>query len=115
MTKHRELYPSLQDETPYSQLQEIEAQISALPRHVLPKEEIAVWEDRIAPGDILAIATHEEGLDVAHAGIAIREAGRLHLLHASSEAEKVIVSPETLATYLQKRENRAGIIVARLI
>jgi len=116
MTKHRELYPSLQDETPYSQLQEIEAQISALPRHVLPKEEIADWEGKIAPGDILAVATHEEGLDVTHAGIAIRSTGHhLHLLHASSEAEKVIVSPETLATYLQKRENRAGIIVARLI
>ena len=114
MTKHREHYQSLRDETVYSEVREIEARLSALPRHVLPKEEIAVWEDRIAPGDILAIATHEEGLDVAHAGIAIREAGRLHLLHASSEAGRVITSPETLAACLQERENRAGIVVARL-
>ncbi len=114
MTQHRELYPSLRDDAVYEQLRAAELRLSALPRSILPKEEIDSWEGKITPGDILAIATHEEGLDATHAGLAIRRAGRLHLLHASSEAGRVIVSPENLAAYLQARENRAGIIVARL-
>ncbi|MDI9570438.1 MAG: DUF1460 domain-containing protein [Pseudomonadota bacterium] len=114
MTKHRELYPPLQDDETFHRLRAVEERLSTLPRHILPKEEIARWEERIAPGDILAIATREEGLDVAHMGLAIHRAGRLHLLHASSEAGKVIVSPKTLAAYLQGREDRAGVIVVRL-
>ena len=114
MTKHRELYLPLSDDDTYHRLKAVEMRLSALPRHVLPKEEIAIWEEKIAPGDILAVATHEEGLDVAHAGLAIRRAGRLHLLHASAATGRVIVSPETLAAYLQGQENRAGIIAARL-
>ncbi len=114
MTKHRALYPPLRYDDTFHRLRAVEMRLSVLPRHVLLKEEIAIWEEKIAPGDILAVATNEEGLDVAHAGLAIRRAGRLHLLHASSMAGRVIVSPETLAAYLQGQENRTGIIVARL-
>jgi len=114
MTKHRELYPPLGDADVWRELRETERRLSASPRLVLTKEEIARWEEKPAPGDLVAIATHEEGLDVAHAGIAIRVAGRLHLLHASSRAGRVIVSPETLAAYLEAQDDLAGVIVARL-
>ncbi len=114
MTKNRELYPPLGNADICREVQETERRLSASPRFVLPKEEIACWEGKIVSGDILAIATHEEGLDVAHAGLAIRRGGRLHLLHASSQAGRVIISPETLAAYLEAQDNRAGVIVGRL-
>ncbi|MBP8980316.1 MAG: DUF1460 domain-containing protein [Syntrophobacterales bacterium] len=114
MTQHRELYPPLGNADIRREIWEIERRLSASPRPVLTKEEIALWEGKITPGDLVAIATHEEGLDVTHAGLAIRRGGRLHLLHASSQAGRVIISPETLAAYLEAQDNRAGIIVARL-
>ncbi|HON23932.1 MAG TPA: DUF1460 domain-containing protein [Syntrophales bacterium] len=114
MSRHRELYPPPGNDPVWEEIGDIERRLSAGRRHFLPKEEITCWEGRVAPGDILAIATHRRGLDIVHAGLAIWVAGRLHLLHASTTAGKVIVSPEPLGVYLHAEEYRAGIVVARL-
>ena len=115
MTTHSELYPPLQDPTAYRQMMAIEGRLSETHCHILPKGEISRWEGEILEGDILAITTDTEGLDVCHVGIAVRLDGRLHLLHASQQAGQVVISPEMLADYLQQSPHRSGIMAARLV
>jgi hypothetical protein len=64
-------------------------------------------------GDIVGITTSIEGLDISHMGILVSKAGRIHLLHASSAAEKVVLSEETLEEYLLSSNPATGIMAAR--
>ena len=80
----------------------------------IPKEQLKNYEMNFQNGDIIAITTHIQGLDVAHTGFAIVQNGRLYLLHASSEDKKVIVSNETLQDYLARRKNHSGVIAGRI-
>jgi hypothetical protein len=72
-------------------------------------EQRVIWE-----GDIIGITTSEEGLDVCHAGLAVRSGRSLHLLHASQETGKVSVSSETLGDYLRASDTRTGVMVGRI-
>lgn len=114
MTIHSELYPPLRDPAACRQMTIIERRLSEIPRPLLPKGEISLREGKIEDGDILAITTDQEGLDVCHVGIATRLDGRLHLLHASQQAGQVVISPETLVDYLHQSPHRTGIMAARL-
>jgi len=113
MTRHRERYPALAEAEVYRQLEEIERRISARPLVYLPRERMHLAEGRILDGDLLAITTDLAGMDVTHVGIALRRRRRVHLLHASSAAGKVLVSTETLYGYLGKKRGRTGVMVAR--
>ncbi len=115
MTDHPERYPALEDEETFRRLREIEGRLSARPLVFLPREKLRRVEDRFQDGDILAITTDRGGMDVVHAGIALRLRRRVHFLHASSLAGKVLISPETLYGYLMKKKGRTGVIVARVV
>lgn len=115
MTRHRELFPALADPETFRQMREIEDLITARPPCFLPREKLRSVEDRIQEGDLLAITTRMPGMDVAHVGIALRRRGRIHLLHASRLAGKVLISPETLYGYLMKKKERTGVMVARAV
>ncbi len=113
MGTHRDLYPFLASDANYREMVEIEKQLSSTPLCVLPRSEVAQREHLIQDGDIIALATDIEGLDVTHTGLAIRlDDGRIHLLHASTVGE-VVISDEPLADYLQGVKRNTGIIVAR--
>ena len=113
MGTHRDLYPFLASDANYRAMVEIEKQLSSRPLIVLPRSEVAQREHLIQDGDIIALATDIEGLDVTHTGLAIRlDDGRIHLLHASTVGE-VVISDEPLADYLQGIKRNTGIIVAR--
>ena len=80
----------------------------------IPKENIGkIDEAEIKDGDIIAIVTSIEGLDVSHIGFACWQKGELHMIHASSAEEKVIFDPTSLETYLAKRKSHLGIRVFR--
>ncbi len=114
MSSHRELYPFLADNANYEQVKSAENRLNSKELCVLPREDIAAHEDRIQSGDIIALATSIEGLDVTHTGIATREAdGRIHLLHASTGSMQVEVSKLPLADYLKQISKNTGIIVVR--
>lgn len=75
---------------------------------------IAENEHLIKSGDIIALATSINGLDITHTGIATREKdGRIHLLHASTGSMEVEVSKLPLADYLKGIKSNTGIMVAR--
>ncbi len=64
--------------------------------------------NRIKTGDYLGIYTELSGLDVTHAGLAIKKDSEIYLRHASSVHKKVVDDP--LMTYMKKRP---GIVVYR--
>ncbi|WP_282048889.1 N-acetylmuramoyl-L-alanine amidase-like domain-containing protein [Maribacter aquivivus] len=114
MSTHRDLYPFLADEVNYSKIKASENYLNSQAICVLAQDEIAKNEHLIQSGDIIALATSINGLDVTHTGIATREKdGRIHLLHASTGSMQVEVSKLPLADYLKGIKSNTGIMVAR--
>ena len=114
MTTHRDLYPALKDVVNLRRMKSVERTINKRSRHFIPKRAVRGLEDRIRDGDLIAITTNTEGLDVQHVGLAVRVNHRIHLLHASSFEGKVVLSKKTLYRYLTESSTRSGIMVARL-
>jgi hypothetical protein len=113
MGTHPERYPALSAEKQLEQIRAIEAGLSAKPLFVLPVEELALQEGLLRDGDIVALATDIEGLDVTHTGIAITGGdGRIHLLHASTDGA-VTITKEPLTDYLKKISRNTGVMVVR--
>jgi hypothetical protein len=114
MSTHPDSYRQLKDS---SHLVEIIAQkendINSRQHFYIPEEKLAEVENQLMDGDIVGITTSINGLDISHMGILMRKAGRIHLLHASSTAEKVVLSDETLEEYLMNSKSTTGIMVAR--
>ncbi|HOG08015.1 MAG: DUF1460 domain-containing protein [Syntrophales bacterium] len=114
MTAHRDRYPPLADPECYRRVRAVEEALTAMPKVHLPRGRFRSQEARIHDGDILAVTALQDGIDVLHVGFAVRRRGRIHLLHASEAAGRVVVSPETVYRYLHRRRARTGLLVARL-
>ena len=114
MSTHRDLYPFLSDDENFEKIQASERYLNNQAICILPQDEIAANEHLIQTGDIIALTTSIDGLDITHTGIATREKdGRIHLLHASTGSMEVEVSELPLADYLKKIKSNTGIMVAR--
>ena len=75
----------------------------------LPPEELPICD-----GDILALVTTIEGLDVTHLGFAVWQGDKLHLMHASTAYKRVVVDEQSLYDYLRTRKSCPGVRVVRL-
>ncbi|MBU2974784.1 N-acetylmuramoyl-L-alanine amidase-like domain-containing protein [Zobellia sp. B3R18] len=114
MSTHRDLYPFLSDDENFEKVKASENYLNNQPICILAQDEIAANEHLIQTGDIIALTTSINGLDITHTGIATREKdGRIHLLHASTGSMKVEVSKKPLAEYLKGIKKNTGIMVAR--
>jgi len=114
MTTHPELYPPLKNAANFRSMKSVEERISRRPLFFIPKKDLIRFEDRICDGDLIAVTTNIEGLDVQHVGLAARVKHRIRLLHASSAEGRVVLSPKTLYRYLMQSRARSGIMVARI-
>ena len=114
MTTHPDLYSPLKNNANFQRMKSVERMISKRPLYFIPKKALRRLEDRIRDGDLIAITTNTEGLDVQHVGLAARVKNRIHLLHASSAERKVVLSKKTLCRYLIQSKVRSGIMVARV-
>ena len=114
MGTHRDLYPFLKDDKNFEKILVSEKELAQETFCYLPQDQIEANEHLIKTGDIIALATSIEGLDVTHTGIATREKdGRIHLLHASTTSNQVEVTTLPLADYIKKIKKNTGILVAR--
>ncbi len=114
MSTHPDSYRQLKDSSKLlTIIVQKESDINSRQHFYIPEEKLAEVEDQLMDGDIVGITTSIEGLDISHMGILLRKAGRIHLLHASSAAEKVVLSDETLEEYLLSSKSATGIMVAR--
>jgi len=91
----------------------MEKSLSESTYYEISKYEVAAAMTKIKPGDIIAFATQLAGLDVVHTGFAVNVGGKIHLLHASSQEKKVVVSDLPLDLYLTGNKSQSGIIVVR--
>jgi len=93
-----------------------EKEISCREYYFIPKEELKSKEQFINNGDLIAITTTVEGLDIGHIGIAVKmDDGRIHLLHAPTENTKVQITEQPLSDYLMKYKRHSGVIVLRAL
>jgi hypothetical protein len=114
MTTHPDLYPPLRSAANLRRMKAIEKKISRRSLFFIPKKVLRRLENRIHDGDLIAITTNADGLDVQHVGFAARVQNRIHLLDASSAEGKVVLSGQTLHRYLMQGKTRSGIMVARV-
>lgn len=113
MTLNRASYPALKNEFEFQKMLVIEKNISRKMFHIIGKDKVSQQKTTIRNGDIIAFATKDEGLDVAHVGFAVWQGKNLHLLHASRKEGAVVISEKTLVAYLQANKKFTGIIVGR--
>ncbi len=117
MTEHSHLYKQLKDnDSLLSVMRHIEQRWSEYEMPYVPKKllDLSASEIKIKDGDILALTTSIDGLDVVHLGFAIWIDDSLHLLHASSLQKKVILDDVPLYDYLKGKSKHTGIRVIRV-
>ncbi len=115
LTDRREDRPGLKVPDAFRRLRVIEGFCSRRTHSYIPKADLARREHLIAGGDIIAITTDKTGIDVTHAGIAVRLGEEIRLLHASSAEGRVVLAEIPLKGYLRARRSRTGIVVGRVI
>jgi hypothetical protein len=113
VTDRRTEHPGLSDPRAFRRMRLVEGILSRRRHFFIPGADLKRAENRIAEGDIIAITTDQAGIDVSHAGIAVRLGGTVRLLHASSAAGGVVISEGALGDYLTAKPSRTGIIVGR--
>lgn len=115
MSSHPASYKQLKENPSFIKvISGIEKEISKRKYCYIPEESLQKAEGKIISGDLIAITTSIEGLDVSHVGIAIKGSdGRIHLMHAPSPGKKVQISDLPLTDMLIANKKQTGIIVIR--
>jgi hypothetical protein len=114
MSTHPDSYRQLKERPELIKLiTKQEEAINKRPMFHIPKDKVEKVASRIQNGDVLAISTDIQGIDVSHTGLAIWQNGKLHFLHAPLSGLNVQITEKTLVEYLAASSNRLGIMVAR--
>lgn len=117
MSTHPQSYPYLRGKTwAIDSIRTIEQRYSYRPIYYIGKEWLGMSPEDlpIRDGDILALVTDIEGLDVTHLGFACWRGRNLHMMHASMTHGRVVIDERTLYDYLKERNNCLGVRVVRL-
>ncbi|HSW55526.1 MAG TPA: N-acetylmuramoyl-L-alanine amidase-like domain-containing protein [Ignavibacteriaceae bacterium] len=117
MSTHPDSYKHLRENPDFIPIiKKQEKEISCREYYFIPKEDLNSKEEFIQNGDLLAITTTVEGLDIGHIGIAVKmDDGRIHLLHAPTENTEVQITEQPLSDYLMKYKRHSGVIVLRAL
>ncbi len=113
MTRNPQSYRQLANPAFLEAVWRREVFLNSQDRWRIPEEDIASRTPWIRDGDIIAVTSTVDGLDVAHTGLALWKEGALHLLHAPLVGEAVEVSREPLADRILRLEGQDGIRVVR--
>ena len=117
MSTHPDSYKHLKENPDFIPvIEKQEKEISCREYYFIPKVELKSKEELIEHGDLIAITTTVEGLDIGHIGMAVKmDDGRIHLLHAPTENTKVQITEQPLSDYLMKYKRHSGVIVLRAL
>jgi hypothetical protein len=97
------------------EIQLAEDKINARSLKYLPMARLAAAEHLLQTGDIVGVTTTEEGIDIAHTGLCIKdEQGMVHFMDASSSRRnmKVTLEPE-ISKCLNWSSKLTGVMIAR--
>jgi len=118
MSRHWQAYPALRSrQADVALIARQEAALSGRQYRYIPKalvKNTAALRRAVHNGDIVAITTSKEGLDIAHLGFAVWRSDGLHLLNASLLHRKVVEEPMTLGQYLDRHASHTGIRIVAL-
>lgn len=116
MSTHRDSYKSLADNDEYAKILDVEKSFVSHQYPYIKKINISnkSTSNALKDGDIIALTTKMNGLDVSHMGLIAIVDGVPHLMHASMKAMKVIIDPLPLYKYLNNSKSLTGIRVIRL-
>ena len=117
MSSHRQSYPYLQTHAwAVDSMRSLEARYDGRTIYYIDKDFLNLPPELlpIRDGDILALVTTIEGLDVTHLGFAVWQGDKLHLMHASTAYKSVVVDEQSLYDYLRTRKSCPGVRVVRL-
>jgi Protein of unknown function (DUF1460) len=109
------IYGNMADPYTYKTVQKVEKDITAREKIYIPKDKVAAMQHLLKEGDIIGITNKTEGMDMAHVGIVVLVNGKTHLMHASSQYKKVMITEDTLSEYLLGNKIQTGIMVGRLV
>ena len=117
MSKHREYYPAMADSTIYEKIRNYEIGYRS---HRFPyiKKELLYTKNIInefESGDIIAMVTKTEGLDISHLGLVLKENNKLYFINASMGGKKVQIEKSQFADYMKNNRNCIGVRVFRII
>ncbi|MBE6275261.1 MAG: DUF1460 domain-containing protein [Bacteroides sp.] len=118
MSTHSESYlPMKKDSSLIQQIATQEKALQGILVSYIPKEKLNLppCDLKIENGDILAITTNIKGLDVVHVGFAYWLGETLHMLHASSVANKVIMDNQSLYDYSKNKKAHTGVRAIRFV
>ncbi len=118
MSTHADRYPLLRNNSKaITEIAEMEQPYRGISKKYIPKNILDKGKEvlDIIDGDIIALVTTIEGLDVTHVGFAYWENGQLHLLHASSQEKRIVKENRTLHEYQKNRRSQTGIRVFRAL
>lgn len=114
MSTHPDSYRQLKEQPELIKLiTKQEEAINKRPMFHIPKDGVDKIASKIQNGDVLAISTDIQGIDVSHTGLAIWQNGKLHFLHAPLSGSNVQITEKTLVEYLAASAKRLGVMVAR--
>ncbi len=93
----------------------IEAQVSRLPVHHVPKQNVRGIEKYLQDGDICAITSNSTFGYTSHVGLILRVKDRAYFCHATSDRDKgrMTVIDRPIADYVNGSSKHAGIIICR--
>ena len=117
MSTHPESYAMLSNDTAMlARIAMLEKPFRGIDVPYIPKDRLNEGKKciNVKDGDIIALVTTIDGLDVSHVGFAFWTDDRLHLLHASSGKGEVIKDPVTLFDYQKNKSKQCGIRVIRI-
>lgn len=115
MSTHPSTYPILaESREDVTEIERLEMPYRGIEVSYIPKGEVGyTGHENIKTGDIIAITTSIQGLDVTHIGFAYYDNGMLYLIHASSGKGKVVKDATPLRDYLAGNKRHTGIRVFR--
>jgi hypothetical protein len=113
MTSHRSSYQQLTDNESFRGVQAMERSLGKRRHYYIPRNRLTPAQPGVENGDIIGITTTQEGMDIAHTGLAIRADGVLKFLHAPLSTGSVAITEHSLAEYVHVHTKQSGIMVAR--
>lgn len=117
MSTHRDAYPSLADSAVFEKIRSFEIGFRNHRFPYIPKGSTGnkKFKSSVQSGDIIAMVTKTEGLDISHLGIIEKDAsGEIYLLDASSVGKKVQIEDANMLRYLGRNSGNIGIRVFRV-
>ena len=110
MSEQRQLYRPMQSEELFDCIRRREESRQVV-QHYVPLHAIESVLPRIQSGDLFAIATRVEGLDVSHTGVLVREGSSVDAIHAAPG--RGVMRSRSFGRYLRSIPDAIGAVIVR--